>query len=274
MLYCCLLSSFSSLFLSLFFCPLFFFLPPFLSFTFPLSVLSLVFDSISTVFLYLFSPLSYHHFCSSLFFIIFPFELSNSDNVNKTSLFEKLDFYRNSLEISRRVAVSGYLHAMKYHRAANLMDYVFRVSPSLHFSLYLSASLCVCLHLFVFVSVCLSVYRRTFSVYLCLCVCLSICLSIYLCVCVCVYVSIYLSLCVPVCVSVCVYLCVCACVCFCLCLSVCVYLSVCVRVSVCVRSFQSILPSFHIYFHSFLLLICIILHASSDYSFEARTIAA
>ncbi len=27
---------------------------------------------------------------------------------------------------ARRVAVSGYLHAMKYHRAANLIDYVFR----------------------------------------------------------------------------------------------------------------------------------------------------
>ena len=225
MLYCCLLSSFSSLFLSLFFCPLFFFLPPFLSFTFPLSVLSLVFDSICTVF----SPLSSLHFCSSLFFIIFPFELSNSDNVNKTSLFEKLDFYRNSLEISRRVAVSGYLHAMKYHRAANLMDYVFRVSPSLHFSLYLSASLCVCLHLFVFVSVCVSVYRRTFSVYLCvflcLCVCLSICLSIYLCVCVCV------CMCLSICLS--VYLSVCLCVSTCAFVRVCVPVCVCLSVSIC-----------------------------------------
>ena len=240
MLYCCLLSSFSSLFLSLFFCPLFFFLPPFLSFTFPLSVLSLVFDSISTVFLYLFSPLSYHHFCSSLFFIIFPFELSNSDNVNKTSLFEKLDFYRNSLEISRRVAVSGYLHAMKYHRAANLMDYVFRVSPSLHFSLYLSASLCVCLHLFVFVSVCVSVYRRTFSVYLCvflcLCVCLSICLSIYLCVCVCVCMclsiclSVYLSVCLPV--RLCVCVCLSVCVCLCLSVRVCACVCLCKKLSI------------------------------------------
>lgn len=50
------------------------------------------------------------------------------DNNNKTDIFEKLDYYRKNLEISRRVAVSGYLHAMKYHRAANLMDYVFRVS--------------------------------------------------------------------------------------------------------------------------------------------------
>ena len=242
MLYCCLLSSFSSLFLSLFFCPLFFFLPLFLSFTFPLSVLSLVFDSISTVFLYLFSPLSYHHFCSSLFFITFPFELSNSDNVNKTSLFEKLDFYRNSLEISRRVAVSGYLHAMKYHRAANLMDYVFRVSPSLHFSLYLSASLCVCLHLFVFVfvsvclSVCLSIGAPSLSICVsfcvCVCVCLSVCLSICVCVCVCVcvYVSIYLSLCVPVCVSTCAFVRVCVSVCLCLSVSICPCLCVCLSV--------------------------------------------
>ena len=240
MLYCCLLSSFSSLFLSLFFCPLFFFLPLFLSFTFPLSVLSLVFDSISTVFLYLFSPLSYHHFCSSLFFITFPFELSNSDNVNKTSLFEKLDFYRNSLEISRRVAVSGYLHAMKYHRAANLMDYVFRVSPSLHFSLYLSASLCVCLHLFVFVSICLSVCLSIgapslsicVSFCVCVCVCLSVCLSICVCVCVCVcvYVSIYLSLCVPVCVSTCAFVRVCVSVCLCLSVSICPCLCVCLSV--------------------------------------------
>ena len=48
------------------------------------------------------------------------------DNNNKTDLFEQLDFYRTELETSRRIAVAGYLHAMKYHRAANLMDLVFR----------------------------------------------------------------------------------------------------------------------------------------------------
>jgi hypothetical protein len=48
------------------------------------------------------------------------------DNSNKTDLFEKLDFYRREKEKARRVAVSGYLHTMKYHRAANLIDYVFR----------------------------------------------------------------------------------------------------------------------------------------------------
>lgn len=46
--------------------------------------------------------------------------------MNKTDLFLKLDVYRRSVERSRRVAVAGYLHAMKYHRAANLADYVFR----------------------------------------------------------------------------------------------------------------------------------------------------
>ena len=48
------------------------------------------------------------------------------DNNNKTDLFEQLYYYRTELESSRRIAVAGYLHAMKYHRAANLMDLVFR----------------------------------------------------------------------------------------------------------------------------------------------------
>ena len=53
------------------------------------------------------------------------------DNSNKTDLFDKLDHYRRDRELARRVALTGYLHAMRYHRAANLMDYVFRtVRPS------------------------------------------------------------------------------------------------------------------------------------------------
>lgn len=48
------------------------------------------------------------------------------DNNNKTDIFEKLDYYRAHADQGRRVAVSGYLHSMKYHRAANLLDYVFR----------------------------------------------------------------------------------------------------------------------------------------------------
>ena len=48
------------------------------------------------------------------------------DNNNKTDIFEKLDLYRKNTERARRVAVGGYLHAMKFHRAACLLDYVFR----------------------------------------------------------------------------------------------------------------------------------------------------
>lgn len=55
------------------------------------------------------------------------FNIKIVENNNKTDIFEKLDFYRKNTEIARRVAVNGYLHAMKYHRAANLIDYVFRV---------------------------------------------------------------------------------------------------------------------------------------------------
>jgi hypothetical protein len=48
------------------------------------------------------------------------------DNNNKTDFFEKMDFYRKNTERSRRVAVGGYLHSMKFHRAACLLDYIFR----------------------------------------------------------------------------------------------------------------------------------------------------
>jgi hypothetical protein len=48
------------------------------------------------------------------------------DNNNKTDFFEKMDFYRKNTERSRRVAVGGYLHSMKFHRAPCLLDYIFR----------------------------------------------------------------------------------------------------------------------------------------------------
>lgn len=51
------------------------------------------------------------------------------NNENKTDLFEKLDLYRRNSRLSRSVALQGYVHSMKYHRAASLIDYVFR---SLH----------------------------------------------------------------------------------------------------------------------------------------------
>jgi hypothetical protein len=48
------------------------------------------------------------------------------DNNNKTDFFNQLDFYRAQQEASRRVAVAGYLHTMKHHRASNFIDFVFR----------------------------------------------------------------------------------------------------------------------------------------------------
>jgi hypothetical protein len=48
------------------------------------------------------------------------------DNNNKTDLWTKLDYYRaNPLE-ARRVAVNGYLYAMKYHRTVSMIDYILR----------------------------------------------------------------------------------------------------------------------------------------------------
>ena len=49
-------------------------------------------------------------------------------NENKTELWNKLDYYRANPQEARRIAVNGYLHAMKYHRAMNLADYVLRTA--------------------------------------------------------------------------------------------------------------------------------------------------
>lgn len=48
------------------------------------------------------------------------------DNHNRSDLWAKLDHYRENADEARRVAITGYLHCMKYHRAVNLVDYVFR----------------------------------------------------------------------------------------------------------------------------------------------------
>ena len=48
------------------------------------------------------------------------------DNHNKSDLWAKLDHYRDNADEARRVAITGYLHCMKYHRAVNLVDYIFR----------------------------------------------------------------------------------------------------------------------------------------------------
>lgn len=49
------------------------------------------------------------------------------DNNNKTDIFEKLDYYVNRRKLTAHLAMQGYLHAMKYHRASNLIDYIFKV---------------------------------------------------------------------------------------------------------------------------------------------------
>jgi hypothetical protein len=48
------------------------------------------------------------------------------DNNNKTELWEKLDYYRKNKEIAKEIAIEGYLHAMKYHRTVNMIDYVLK----------------------------------------------------------------------------------------------------------------------------------------------------
>lgn len=54
------------------------------------------------------------------------------NNNNETDLVSKLDQYMSDVESARRVAVTGYVHSMKFHRAASLMDYIFR---SIHLKL-------------------------------------------------------------------------------------------------------------------------------------------
>ena len=53
------------------------------------------------------------------------------DNNNKTELFEKLDRYRSDPGLMTTVAASGYLHSMRHHRAACLIDYILRTAHTL-----------------------------------------------------------------------------------------------------------------------------------------------
>lgn len=46
------------------------------------------------------------------------------DNSNRPELYRKLDYYRSHPEEARRIAVNGYLFAMKYHRTVNMIDYI------------------------------------------------------------------------------------------------------------------------------------------------------
>lgn len=48
------------------------------------------------------------------------------DNNNKTDLWSKLDHYRSNKDIAKKIAIEGYLHAMKYHRTVNMIDYVLK----------------------------------------------------------------------------------------------------------------------------------------------------
>jgi hypothetical protein len=48
------------------------------------------------------------------------------DNNNKTDLWTKLDYYRNNKKLAKQIALEGYLHAMKYHRTVNMIDYVLK----------------------------------------------------------------------------------------------------------------------------------------------------
>ena len=48
------------------------------------------------------------------------------DNNNKTDLFAKLDYYRNNVDVAKKIAINGYLHALKYHRTSTFIDYVLR----------------------------------------------------------------------------------------------------------------------------------------------------
>jgi hypothetical protein len=50
------------------------------------------------------------------------------NNSNRADLWGKLDYYRAHPLESRRIAVNGYLHAMKHHRTVNLADYVLRTA--------------------------------------------------------------------------------------------------------------------------------------------------
>ena len=63
-------------------------------------------------------------------FVPHPFPLLNGihivyySNHNKTELWSKLDYYLSHPQEAQKIAQNGYLHAMKYHRAVNLIDYV------------------------------------------------------------------------------------------------------------------------------------------------------
>jgi hypothetical protein len=48
------------------------------------------------------------------------------NNQNKDELFAKLDYYLANPDKARKIAVTGYLHSMKYHRTVSMTDYILR----------------------------------------------------------------------------------------------------------------------------------------------------
>lgn len=47
---------------------------------------------------------------------------------NSTDLHSKLDYYRMHSEEARRIAMTGYLHVMTFHRTVNSVDYILRTA--------------------------------------------------------------------------------------------------------------------------------------------------
>ena len=62
----------------------------------------------------------YPHPLKNLVHVVF---YNSSD---KSSLWEKLDYYRRNQLEARIIALNGYLHAMKFHQTVNFVDYAFR----------------------------------------------------------------------------------------------------------------------------------------------------
>jgi hypothetical protein len=47
---------------------------------------------------------------------------------NASDLHSKLDYYRTHSEEARRIALTGYLHVMTFHRTVNCIDYILRTA--------------------------------------------------------------------------------------------------------------------------------------------------
>lgn len=47
---------------------------------------------------------------------------------NATDLYNKLNYYREHSEEARRIAMTGYLHVMTFHRTVNSIDYILRTA--------------------------------------------------------------------------------------------------------------------------------------------------